>query len=293
MTAVGSSSHNVPDTHTCHPLVSTANPKRRIHSPSWILIQIQLMISLRIPPLPRLQYLRRDRLALPPLLLGLLRHLPRRLLLLRGMVEYRTPVLRPRVGALPIFGRGVVHLVEEFEEGGVGETGGVKGHLECFGICVSLAVSQSRDRMNGSIWTRGKRVKITYVPFAPYTRHDNSGYWCRHQYTPPSHHRVPCRQSSSGKMLNTPEAAGGDGTFLSGFGNVLNAAFCGTKAHSGRGGEGAEQAGDEVGHQGSHNEGEDGEDKSLWRELQFEGLCLIRLYRRTMGKVHAVSHISN
>ncbi len=92
------------------------------------------MIRLGIPPLPRLQNLRRDLPILPPLRLHLLRHLPRRFLLLRRMVEDGATVLRACVGALAVFGGGVVHFVEEFEEGGVGDAGGVKGHLEGFGV---------------------------------------------------------------------------------------------------------------------------------------------------------------
>lgn len=97
-------------------------------------MQIQLMIRLRIPPLPGLQNLRRDLPARPPLLLRLGRHLPGRALLLRRMVENRAPVLRPRVGALPVLGRGIVHLVEEFQQSGVGDDGRIEGHLEGFGI---------------------------------------------------------------------------------------------------------------------------------------------------------------
>lgn len=89
---------------------------RRTLIPPRILIQIQLMISLGIPPLPRLQNLRRDRFPLPPLLLHLPRHLPRLPLLLGRVVEDGGPVLRARVGALPVLRRRVMHLVEECEE---------------------------------------------------------------------------------------------------------------------------------------------------------------------------------
>ena len=98
-------------------------------------MQIQLMIILRVPPLPGLQDLRRDRALLPPLPLHLLRHALRLRLLLRGVVEDGAAVLGAGVHALAVRGGGVVHLVEEFEEGGVGEGGGVEGHLEGFGIC--------------------------------------------------------------------------------------------------------------------------------------------------------------
>ncbi len=112
---------------------------RRALIPAGVLIQVQLMISLRVPPLPGLQDLRRDRLVLPPLLLRLLGDLARLPLLLRRVVEDGGPVLRAGVGALPVFGRGVVHLVEEGEEVGVGEAGGVEGHLERLGVCSSIS----------------------------------------------------------------------------------------------------------------------------------------------------------
>lgn len=108
---------------------------RRALIPPRIPIQIQLMILLRIPPLPRLQDLRAHGPLFPPLLLHLLRDFLRLLLLLRGVVEDGAAVLRTRVHALAVLGRGVVHLVEELEEGGVGELGGVECHLEGFGVC--------------------------------------------------------------------------------------------------------------------------------------------------------------
>ena len=101
-------------------------------------MQIQLMIILRIPPLPRLKNLRRNLPLLPPLLLHLLRHALRLLLLLGRMIKNGAAVLRARVHTLAIGRRRVVHFVEEFKEGGVGEGGGVEGHLEGFGICVYI-----------------------------------------------------------------------------------------------------------------------------------------------------------
>ena len=50
------------------------------------------------------------------------------------MVEDGATVLRACVGALAVFGGGVVHFVEEFKEGAVGDAGGVEGHLEGFGV---------------------------------------------------------------------------------------------------------------------------------------------------------------
>ncbi len=81
------------------------------------------MITFRIPPLPRRKNLRRHT-PLPPLLINLLRDLLCNLLLLGVVVEDSAAVLCSYVGALPVLGRRVVHLVEEFEEGAVGEFGG-------------------------------------------------------------------------------------------------------------------------------------------------------------------------
>ena len=94
-----------------------SNIMRRTLIPPGILIQIQLMISLRIPPLPRRQNLRRHSPLLPPLLLDLLRNLLRLRLLLIIMVEDGGAVLRAGIHALAVLGGGVVHLVEEGEEG--------------------------------------------------------------------------------------------------------------------------------------------------------------------------------
>ena len=98
-------------------------------------MQIQLMVILCIPPSARLEYLRCNSLTLPPLFLGLLCDLLRLGFLLRTMVEDSGAVLCARVHALAVLGRGIVHLVEEFEEGRVLDFGGIEGHLERFGIC--------------------------------------------------------------------------------------------------------------------------------------------------------------
>lgn len=99
-------------------------------------MQIQLMIILRVPPLARLKDFGRNSSLLPPLLLRLLRHGLGLLLLLGGVVEDGAAVLGAGVHALAVGRGGVVHFVEELEEGGVGEGGGVEGHLQGFGICV-------------------------------------------------------------------------------------------------------------------------------------------------------------
>ena len=108
---------------------------RRTFIPARVIMQIQLMIVLRIPPPPGLQDLRRDLLVLEPLLLRRLRDPLRVRFLLRRMIEDGAPVLRACVHALPVLGSGVMHSVEALEEVGVGDEGGVEGHLEGFGVC--------------------------------------------------------------------------------------------------------------------------------------------------------------
>ena len=93
-------------------------------------MQIQLMIILSIPPSPRLEDFRRDSLTLPPLFLRFVRDLLRLRFLLRSMIEDRGAVLRARIHALTVLGRGIVHFVEEFEEVCVLDLGGVKDYLE-------------------------------------------------------------------------------------------------------------------------------------------------------------------
>lgn len=86
---------------------------------TWVSIQILLVICLRIPPLPSRQDLRND-LPLPPLLIHGLSDFPSDALLLGIMVKDARAILRATVGALLVGSCGVVHLVEEFEELGVG-----------------------------------------------------------------------------------------------------------------------------------------------------------------------------
>jgi hypothetical protein len=91
------------------------------------------MIILRIPPLPRLQYLRNN-LPLPPLLINLLRHLLRDLLLLIIMIEDPRSILASRVWPLSVRCSRVVHSVEVLQELAVGDLGGVVVDLEGFGV---------------------------------------------------------------------------------------------------------------------------------------------------------------
>jgi hypothetical protein len=66
-----------------------------------VVIQVLLVIILCIPPLTRRQDLSNN-LPLPPLLIRLLRHLPRNRLLLRAMIEYPTSVLGTSIWTLAV-----------------------------------------------------------------------------------------------------------------------------------------------------------------------------------------------
>lgn len=80
-----------------------------------VLAEVQLMVVLGVPPGTRGDDLCDD-LALVPLLIGLLRDLLRDLLLLLVVEVDAAAVVVPRVRALPVQRRRVVHAVEELEE---------------------------------------------------------------------------------------------------------------------------------------------------------------------------------
>ncbi len=98
------------------------------------------MIILCIPPLARRKDLGNN-LPLPPLLIRQLGHLPRDPLLLGVIIEDPAPVLAPRVGALAVRRRRVMHAVEELEELAVRDFGGVVCDQEGFGVCNFSTVS--------------------------------------------------------------------------------------------------------------------------------------------------------
>ena len=107
---------------------------RRAFVSARVVMQIQLMIILCIPPSPCLEDFRRDSLILPPLFLRFLRDLLRLRFLLRTMIKNCGAVLRARIHALAVLGRWIMHFVEEFEEGCVLDFGRVEDYLEGFGI---------------------------------------------------------------------------------------------------------------------------------------------------------------
>lgn len=100
---------------------------------TWVHIQILLVVRLSIPPLSRGQDLCGNA-TLPPLLVDLLCDLLGNLLLLIVVVEDSAAILGADIRALPVLGRGIVHLVEEFEERAVFDLGGVVYYLEGFGV---------------------------------------------------------------------------------------------------------------------------------------------------------------
>ena len=74
------------------------------------------MVILSIPPFSCGEDLGCDLSLLPPLLLNLLRHFSGDLVLFVVVCEDAAAVLGAHIGTLTVFGRGVVHAVEEFEE---------------------------------------------------------------------------------------------------------------------------------------------------------------------------------
>lgn len=76
-----------------------------------VILQIELVVILSIPPLTGRNNLRRKSLLIP--LLGyLVRNLLRNLVLLIAMREDGTTVLRTNIWSLAVLGRWVVHAVE-------------------------------------------------------------------------------------------------------------------------------------------------------------------------------------
>jgi hypothetical protein len=111
----------------------TAQKVTRALVSARVVVQVQLVVLLCVPPLSRRQNLGHYA-ALPPLLVDLLGDVARLLLLLGVVVEDGGAVLRACVWALAVRGGGVVHLVEEFEEGAVRDFLRVVDNLEGFGV---------------------------------------------------------------------------------------------------------------------------------------------------------------
>ena len=77
------------------------------------------------------------------------------------------------------------------------------------------------------------------------------------------------------QVLDTPEAAGGDGAFLGVGGEVGGGAAFRVEGDAGGGCEGAKKAGEEVGHCRSHDENKDGDEEGCYG-LQFKR-CLVKM----------------
>lgn len=86
---------------------------------SRVLVEVELVVCLSVPPLAGRQDLSNDLALLPPLLLNLLCYLTRCLLLLLVVCKDAATVLAASVRPLAVLGSRVVHAVEEFEEAAV------------------------------------------------------------------------------------------------------------------------------------------------------------------------------
>lgn len=102
--------------------------------PKGILVQIQLVVVLCIPPLASLEYLSRH-LPAVPLLIHLGGDFFCNLLLLRVVIENGTAVLCARVISLPIERSRIVRAVEELDQLCVGDFCWIVNNLGGFGIC--------------------------------------------------------------------------------------------------------------------------------------------------------------
>lgn len=96
-------------------------------------VQVSLVVVLCIPPLAGRHNIGDD-LVLPPLLVGFLSDVLGDALLLVVVVENARAVLRAGVWTLLVQRRGVVHLVEVFEELSVGDLLWVVEDLDGFGV---------------------------------------------------------------------------------------------------------------------------------------------------------------
>lgn len=107
-----------------------------------VLVEVELVVVLGVPPGPGGDDLGGDRVrpAPPavPLLGSLARHLARHPLLLGRVVEDGAAVLRAGVGALAVRRRRVVHPVEELEELPVRRLRRIEDDLQGFRVCFVL-----------------------------------------------------------------------------------------------------------------------------------------------------------
>lgn len=199
---------------------------RRTLIPPRIPIQIKLMILLCIPPLPGLEHLSRH-FALIPLLIHFPRHLLRLRLLLRRMPENRTAILTPCIHALPIFRSGIMHAVEERQEGSIADFLRVEDDLEGFSVA---GPSAADGAVRGAV---GVAADVAYFGVD----------------------EALVREVLAEEVLHAPEAAGCDGAFLAVFWDAGRGGTggAGVEGHGGGGCEGAEEAVEEGRHRGGHD----------------------------------------
>lgn len=168
--------------------------------PIGVVHQVQLMVLLGVPPLLGREDLGDD-LATPPLIVRLLCDLLRNLLLLVIVVEDAAAVLSAAVGALLVGRRGVVHLVEEFEDLGVGETGGIVDQECSFGVFELVS-----DMLRASEFGVMRKV-TTYDQCCRSKLACRKGWRNHHQCTRRAHRRDPCRQSACGRDAQRPRSS--------------------------------------------------------------------------------------
>ena len=183
------------------------------------------MIRFRIPPLSRRQNLGYNLAVLPPLFLHFVRHLLRNLLLLRIVVKDATPVLGAGIGALPILGGGIVHLVQKLNQRGIADLLRVEYDLQRLGVaCPAGAHAAVRG-------VGGVAADVTNA------RVDQAGVG----------------ECFAVHVLDAPEAAGGDGGLLGAWWGV----------HGGNAAGGGELA-QEAGYEGHQEGAEKEEDEKLF-----------------------------
>lgn len=116
------------------PSIARVHILSRAFVSSRVLVQVQLVVLLSIPPLTSRDDLSRHRL-LVPLFANFIRNFLGNLLLLLAMREDHATVLGADIPALAIRRRRIVHTIEELEELAIAHDGGIKGNLESFGVC--------------------------------------------------------------------------------------------------------------------------------------------------------------
>lgn len=181
------------------------------------------MVLLGIPPLTSRQDLSRHRL-FEPLLADLIRNLLRNLLLLLAVREDRAAVLGADIRALTVHRRRIVHTIEELEELAVCHDGGIEGDLESFGICGITREKVSNLFVHGLGAPRRRSESFGILLTAGITTAHGAVGWRRGLATTVTDLRIQktlaVAKVLAEQVLDAPEAACGDGGFLSGGGHL-------------------------------------------------------------------------